>query len=156
MKKSIELNIDQAKGLLGQNSALDVLLKANFTPIELGLKTQDVFKSFADVLAFHNETAEQFAERTANDTPDEVGYKKCKMIVYALNGGKYLDYKDAGVYKYYPWFNSAGSGSGFSFFVYAYVYVRSDVVSRLLLETSALAEYAGKTFTAEYNEFING
>lgn len=156
MKKTIELTVDQAKGLVGQNSALDVLLKANFTSKELGLNPQDVFKSFADVLAFHNETAEQFAERTANDTPDEVGYKKCKMIVYALNGGKYLDYKDASVYKYYPWFNSTGSGSGFSFFDDIYDFDFSFVVSRLLLETSALAEYAGKTFTAEYNEFING
>lgn len=150
MKKSIELTIDQAKGLVGQNAALDVILKANFSGKELGLKPQDLFGSFADILAFHNETAEQFAERTKHDTVDERGYKKCKMIVFAMNGGKHV------TEGYYPWFYSAGSGSGFSYYDFYYDSVFSFVGSRLLFEESSNAIYAGKTFLAEYSEHING
>lgn len=150
MEKSIKLTVDQAKKLVGQNAALDVILKANFTCKELGLKPQDLFKTFADILTFHGETAEQFAERTKYDTVDERGYKKCKMIVYAMNGGKHV------TEGYYPWFNSTGSGSGFSFFGCIYVNAFSTVGSRLLFEDSSHATYAGKTFLAEYSEHING
>jgi hypothetical protein len=150
MKKSIELTVDQAKGLVGQNAALDIILKANFTGTELGLRPQDLFGSFDDILAFHNETADQFAERTKNDTVDERGYKKCKMIVFAMNGGKHV------TKGYYPWFNSAGSGSGFSYDDCGYDYGHSFVGSRLLFEESSNAIYAGKTFLTEYGEHING
>lgn len=85
-------------------------------------------KTFQDVLDYNGETLEQFNERTKNDSPDEVGHKKCKAIVLALNEGENV------TSGYYPWFNAARSASGFSFDVCDYDHGGSLVGSRLLLK----------------------
>lgn len=114
------------------------------------MKITDKIKSFEDALAANGETLEQFNERTKNDTPDEVGYKKVKAIVLALNEGETVK---SG---YWPWFRRVSSGVGLSYDVcgrdggYAYV------GSRLLLKSSSLARYAGEQFPAEYKEWIDG
>ena len=114
------------------------------------MKITDKIKSFEDALAANGETLEQFNERTKNDTPDEVGYKKVKAIVLALNEGETVK---SG---YWPWFRRVSSGVGLSYDVYVYDYVFAAVGSRLLLKSSSLARYAGEQFPAEYKEWIDG
>lgn len=155
MEKTLKLTADQAIKMLGKNDQLDELIKANFTTAELSVKITDRIKTFQDALDYNGETLDQFNARTANDSPDEVGYKKLKVIVQALNEGVVMNYNDVNEYKYYPWFYAAGSGSGFSFGDYGYVYSGSIVGARLCFKSKELAIYAGKQFTAEYNEFIN-
>lgn len=111
---------------------------------------KEQIKSFEDALKYNGETPEQFAERTKNDTPDEVGYKKVKAIVLALNEGENVK---SG---YFPWLRKVASGVGLSFDVCAGDYGFAYVGARLFLKTSDLARYAGKQFTAEYAEHING
>jgi len=113
-------------------------------------------KTFQDALDFNGESLEQFSKRTEHDSADEIGYKKCKVICQALNDGEVQDYKDATKAKYYPWFRSVGSGVGFSSYGSYYDLSFSIVGARLLLKNRELAIYAGKQFTVEYNEFING
>ena len=110
----------------------------------------DKIKSFKDALAANGETLEQFNERTKNDTPDEVGYKKVKAIVLALNEGETVK---SG---YWPWFRRVSSGVGLSFIDFVIVVGIALVGSRLLLKNSSLAIYAGEQFAAEYKEWIDG
>ena len=107
-------------------------------------------KSFEDALAANGETLDQFNERTKNDTPDEVGYKKIKAIVLALNEGETVK---SG---YWPWFRRVSSGVGLSCGDDGHVSGFASVRSRLLLKSSSLARYAGEQFPAEYKEWIDG
>lgn len=111
---------------------------------------KEQIKSFEDALKYNGENPEQFTERTKNDTPDEVGYKKLKAIVLALNQGENVK---SG---YFPWFRKVASGVGLSFCVYGYDDDYADVGARLLLKTPDLARYAGAQFTDEYAEHILG
>jgi hypothetical protein len=111
---------------------------------------KEQIKSFEDALKYNGETPEQFADRTKNDTPDEVGYKKLKAIVLALNQGENIK---SG---YIPWFRKVASGVGLSFVVYAFDCAYAYVGARLLLKTPDLARYAGSQFTDEYAEHILG
>jgi hypothetical protein len=118
--------------------------------------TTELIKTFADACEAEGIDADEFHNENEDLPADEYAYKQLKIIVKALNGGDVLDYKDASVNKYYPYFYSAGSGSGFSFDGYDCDGARSGVGSRLLLKTSTLATYAGKQFTAIYNQYLNG
>lgn len=116
----------------------------------------EAITSFEDALEYTGETPEQFHERTINDTDDEKAYKELKIIAFALNEGKHMDYKNTNEYKYYPWFYSAGSGSGFAYFGYRYDGVCSFVGARLCVDSSAKAKYMGTQFLSIYNRYING
>lgn len=106
-------------------------------------------KSFEDCLSIKGETLEHFQERTKGMDADTVGYEKCKVIVFAINGGKHVKRG------YYPYFyNTNRSVAGFSYCDCGDG--DSAVGARFLLETAKQAEYAGKTFTNEYSEHING
>ena len=88
--------------------------------------------------------------------PDDVqAYMKLTYIAKAINGGKWMDYSDTSVNKYYPYFYASGSGSGFSYNGCGYVRSRSSVGSRLCFETSEKAIYAGQQFLDIYNQYIN-
>ncbi len=118
--------------------------------------TRELIKTFEDACEFEGIDPDQFASDNEDLSPDEYAYKQLKIIVKALNGGEVQDYKDASVWKYYPYFNSTGSGSGFSCSDSYYDYGYSFVGSRLLFKTSDLAVYAGKKFTSIYNQYLNG
>ncbi|AIM38294.1 hypothetical protein KO02_17580 [Sphingobacterium sp. ML3W] len=107
--------------------------------------------TFEKVLEFNGETLEQFNNRTVKMAPDTYGYEKVKAIVLAMNGGKNV------TSGYWPYFwNPNGSAVGFSFRAYFYDIVFAFVGARLLMIDHERAIYAGKTFTKEYSEYING
>lgn len=110
-------------------------------------------KTFEDALAATGETQASFDARTVNDSPDEIAYKKIKIIAIALNEGWRPDWKNDDEYKYYPWFDfedDRGSGLGLSYDVCGYDGSYSYVGSRLCFKTRSLAEYAGKQFAGIY------
>jgi hypothetical protein len=81
-------------------------------------------KTFEDALAkVPVKRQASFDARTTNDSPDEVAYKKIKIIANALNEGWKPDWKNSDEYKYYPWFDfedDRGSGLGLSYLDYVY------------------------------------
>lgn len=114
-------------------------------------------KTFEDALAASGETQESFNARTVNDSPDEIAYKKIKVVTIALNEGWRADWKNSDEYKYYPWFDfedDRGSGLGLSYVGCVYVGSGSDVGSRLCFKTRGLAAYAGEQFASLYAQMM--
>lgn len=125
--------------------------------METSIDIKDQIKTFEDALAKVGETAESFAARTTLDSPDEVAYKKIKVIANALNQGWKPDWKNLDEYKYYPWFDfedDRGSGLGLSYDDCVCAYSGSGVGSRLCYKTRSLASYAGQQFAAIYAEMM--
>jgi hypothetical protein len=108
----------------------------------------DRVKTFEDVLTEVGETQEQFDKRTEHDSDDDVAYKQAKLIALALNEGKILDGTNTNVYKYFPWHKVSGAG------LVSHGYVswntNAHVGSRLCLDTSEKAIYAGNQFIDIY------
>jgi hypothetical protein len=154
MEKTLKLNADQAKAMLGKDSIMDALIKANFTNKELGFKITDQIKSFEDALAYNGVSMEEFTKNTAFDLPHQVAGKKIEQIALALNEGVRMQY-DGSTSLYYPYF-SVGSGVGFSSYGFCYDNSDSVVGSRLCYRTRELAIYAGKQFASIYEEYLNG
>jgi len=75
------------------------------------------------------------------------------IITKALNEGWAPDWSDHSEYKYYPYFEMAGS-SGFRFHDDAYWHSISYVGSRLCFKTRELAVHAGKTFAPLYKDYF--
>ena len=73
-------------------------------------------KTFEDVLNYHNITKESFDLECDALQPDEIAYKKIKLIAKSLNEGWTPDWTNDNQYKYYPWFKMGSpSGGGFSY-----------------------------------------
>lgn len=90
-------------------------------------------------------------------TADEIAVNsvaKVFRINCVLNEGWTPDWLNYDEYKYYPWFDMAGSGSGFSYYDCCYAYVFSCVGSRLVYKTRELAKFAGQTFLEEYKGYM--
>lgn len=87
------------------------------------------------------------------DTPDEVAYKKLKVVYRAINNGWVPDWSDRNQKKYFPWFEVRPGGSGFSTSGCDYVYADSGVGSRLCTDLAEKALYIAKQFEAEYVAF---
>ena len=86
---------------------------------------------------------------------------KLLHLAEALNEGWKPNWNDWNEYKYYPWFfvggpAHIGAAAGFGT-VYSIIEASSTYTylgSRLCFKTRALAEYAGRTFTALYEQFL--
>jgi hypothetical protein len=78
------------------------------------VKITDRIKTVLDVLDFHGITQSQFNASCAGLSEDEINYRILKLLVLALNEGWVPDWKNHNQYKYFPWFEMAGS-SGFRF-----------------------------------------
>lgn len=87
------------------------------------------------------------------DTPDEIAYKKLKIIAQALNEGWEPDRTDKNQWKFWPWFNF-GPGSGGSCNGYDNWFAHSGVGSRLCFKSAELAEYAGTQFLSIYKDYL--
>lgn len=112
-------------------------------------------KKFSNVLAELNIIKQDFEASCIGLEPDEIAYRKIKMIAKVLNEGWQPNWDNSSEYKYYPWFDMRSSGSGgFSFSAYDYWYTHSVVGSRLCFKSKDLAIYAGKQFEAIYKEFL--
>ncbi|WP_052237523.1 hypothetical protein [Myroides sp. A21] len=127
--------------------------EVNFEPLPKDIKER--LKTFEDVLKEKNMTLEYFNEISEELLPDELAYRKLKLIAGVLNEGWEPDWSNSNEYKYYPWFKMGSpSGVGFSYDGYDRWYAGSNVGSRLCFKSSELAEYAGKQFTDIYKDFL--
>jgi len=78
------------------------------------------------------------------------------IINAALNEGWLPNWMDSNQQKWYPWFNNAINPSGgFSFYGCVFDDTYTHVSSRLVFKSRELAEYAGKQFIEEYNQFLS-
>lgn len=93
-------------------------------------------------------------------TGEEIARRKVGTIAEALNEGWVPNWNDTDEYKYYPWFyidpNTNGASAGLSYASTSDTFTHSAASfgSRLCYKTSALARYAGETFTELYTQFL--
>lgn len=153
MKKQLTLTVDQAKAMLGKDTSLDELIKANFTAKELCVNIIDQIDSLQAALDYNGKTLERFLWETERDTDQQKATKELEEIATALKEGKELEMGD---YWYYPYFRKpAGSGSGFSFDDCSCDHVGSAVGSRLCVDSSEKATYMGNQFTSIYTRHLS-
>jgi hypothetical protein len=155
MEKTLKLSADQAKAMLGKDSIMDALIKANFSNKDLGINIADQIKNFDDVLALNGKTKEEFAKITQFDQPHQVSGKMAEEIALAYNGGEVL-HIDGKTKIYYAWMRYSTSGFGFYYANYAYVCTYAALGSRRGFKTPEHAEHAYKTFPEVYASAANG
>lgn len=138
-----EYTVEQAKEIISKIQ-LDI---ENTVPKPI----MERVKNFEDVLKVLK--IDSFKQKQ-DETLDEFSYRKLKLIARALNEDWQPDWSNSSEWKYYPYFRFV-SGSGFACDAYGYQLTGTAVGSRLCFKTSKLAEYAGKTFSKEYNDYLS-
>jgi len=113
----------------------------------------DEIKTFEDACDELGLTQEDLLNIRNADTPDEVAYKKLKVVIKAINQGWIPDYNDTGQCKWWPYFNLS-SGFGFSCSDCSYVSTDTCVGSRLCFESEEKASYTAKQFIDLYKAFL--
>ena len=105
---------------------------------------------FDDVLKENGIKKEDFEKQCQGLFPDEIAYRKAKLVCLAYNEGWIPNWDNSSEYKYYPWFDMRSSASGgFSCDGYDDWATLSAVGSRLCFKSSDLAKTAGKLFEQE-------
>lgn len=102
--------------------------------------------SFADACA---EVSENPYDPKFNEgTPDEIAYKKYKVVCRALNGGWVPDWANASQPKWYTWMEYNSAAAGFRFFgtLCTNTTAYSGSGSRLRLCSDNIAKHAGTKF----------
>ncbi|MBS1988729.1 hypothetical protein JST56_07120 [Candidatus Dependentiae bacterium] len=113
-------------------------------------------KSIADIYRLAGVNARSYAlPKTATaDQIAENAFRKLRLAAQIMNQGWKPDWSNDNQYKYYPYFVWDNKKKGFSFAHVGCLYTLTSVGSRLCFRTSALAEFFGKTFLSEYNDFL--
>jgi hypothetical protein len=89
------------------------------------------------------------------DSPDEIAYKKLKLIAKVLNEGWEPNWDDSNERKWWSWFKwSSGSGFVFSHSGYICDYTSTHVGSRLCFKNEELANYFGKQFIDIHRDLL--
>jgi len=140
-KKIYPESPDWFKKVLEENFGTDLFKKRTFEDIK-------TFEDACEELGIDPETVTH-----KNDTPDEVAYKKLKIVIRAINQGWVPDWNDKSQYKWWPYFNLS-SGSGFSFSHSYYYCELTSVGSRLCFESEAKSNYAATQFNELYKQFF--
>lgn len=114
-------------------------------------------REFTDIKTFEDACDELGTNPSAvfnsDDQPDEVAYKKLKVIVKAINGGWLPDWSNTNQKKWWPWFNLS-SGFGFCGSTYDCTLTAANVGSRLCFESEAKSDYTAKQFINLYEELL--
>lgn len=87
------------------------------------------------------------------DSPDEIAYKKLKVVIAAINNGWTPDWNNSNEKKWWPWF-ILSSGFGFSASSYGYVNAGTTVGSRLYFETKEKCDYCATQFIDLYRDLL--
>ncbi len=118
--------------------------------IDTPVKITDRVKTFEDACEVLG--IESFHESFQEGTPDEIAYKKLKVIVAALNEGWKPNWNNLNEAKWQPYFDMRGSG--LVFHAADIWYSITAVGSRLCFRSRELCEYAGKQFQSIYNDYL--
>lgn len=124
------------------------------------LSIMDRVKTFEDALALADEkTREEYLKSVEGfNTPDEIAYKKLKLITKVVNEDWVADYTDFTQRKYYLWGGYLYYGASAGFLV-AYCSNSSGdtyvtVGSRLNFESREKALYVGNHFLDLWNDYL--
>jgi len=120
----------------------------------------DIVGTFEDALSLADDkTREEYLKSVEGyNTPDEIAYKKLKLITKVINEGWVADYRDFSQDKYYLWFGylyygaHAGLLCAYCFFSSGASY--ADVGSRLNFENRKKALYVGNQFIDLWKEYL--
>ena len=120
----------------------------------------DRVKTFEDALALADEqTREEYLKSVEGfNTPDEIAYKKLKLITKVVNEGWVADYKNLLQRKYFLWFGFLYNGADAGLLCAACSSSSGDTVvnvgSRLNFKSREIAEYVGNQFLDLWNEYL--
>ena len=150
--KQLVIDEKRAKELYpSASSDLKGILEDTFTKQFFSTKITDRVQSFEDACKeLDIDPDEQYCDR--HDSPDDIAYKKLKIIIRALNEGWKPDWNNSSQPKYWNWFYFDSPGFRFDFAGCDYAY--SVVGSRLCFKSRELAEYAAKQFLDLYKQFL--
>ncbi len=142
----IELSNDEIDEMFNaSDDKQKVVLKRFFKRPE---SIMDKIKSFKDACNYFEVTEKSVFSST--DTKDEIGFKKLKLIIKALNEGWYPNWQNENEYKYYNYFKMKG---GLSFW-YTHGYLTGTTVpSALTFKTPELAKHCVEIALNEYKDF---
>ena len=150
--KTIQLTIEQAKSMYGKSKEMDELLLANFTKQELKPFDWHDIKTFKDAC---DKLGINLALVYNNlDSPDEIAYKKLKVIAKAINQGWVPDLSNGDEYKYYPWFDVLSSEFCFSASAYDCGSAGTLVGSQLCFGSREKSNHAATQFIDLYKQFL--
>lgn len=87
------------------------------------------------------------------DMPDEIAYKKLKLIAAAINNGWIPNWDNENERKWWPWFNLS-SGFGFSLSFYGIANAATNVGSHLCFESEEKSDYCATQFIDLYKDLL--
>lgn len=151
--KKLEMTALLASQMLGQNPAMDALIRSNFTESELSLKITDRINSYEDACTELKITPLKAADfpHQFRKSPDQAfAEHQLETIIGALNEGWTPNWDNSSEYKYYNYFDMR---KGFSFYGYRCNFSLSCVSSRLCFKNSELALYVAKNFLHLYKAY---
>lgn len=117
---------------------------------------REMIQTMKDVYDLNNIAESEFLKNCKNDSSDEVGFKKVKLIVSAYNQGKTPDFND-NISKYLPYFDMRESSFRYDNFNFWCAFSVSS--SRLLFlgsEAKANMFDAVEKFLPEYKQYLIG
>ena len=120
----------------------------------------DRVKTFEDALALADEqTREEYLKSVEGfNTPDEIAYKKLKLITKVINEGWVADCKNFNQEKYYLWGGYLNDGAYAGFLYATCTYSSGDagvyIGSRLNFESREKALYVGNKFLDLLNDYL--
>ena len=109
-------------------------------------------KTFEDACALVGEDPEDY--KFSDGEPDEIAYRKLKVIAKALNNGWFPDWNNDGQLKWYPWFYLNSPGFRFCGSSFASTDASTGSGSRLRFASEELATYAGKQFIDLFRDYM--
>ncbi len=153
--KNLQLDKKTALKIYHKSSAeVKEILISTFGAECFSGKIIDRIKTFEDAcneLGISNDSCRPIFDE--DEDPDEIAYKKLKVIIAAVNEGWKPDWTDTNQKKWYPWF-ALSSGFGFSHSYYHDTYAYTAVGSRLCFPSQELSDYVATQFIDLYKQFI--
>ncbi|HUR65491.1 MAG TPA: hypothetical protein VMZ03_04005 [Chitinophagaceae bacterium] len=148
--KTLVIDESRAKQIYpGASTEFKAILEDTFTK-QFFSRNTDLIKSYEDACEVLGiDPAEQYCGR--HDSPDEIAYKKLKVIIRALNEEWTPDWNNGSQAKWWNWFYFDSPGFRFNYAYYDYSY--SYVGSRLCFRSRELSEYCAKQFIDLYKQF---
>ncbi|THU34222.1 hypothetical protein FAM09_24705 [Niastella caeni] len=149
-QKPLIIDGNNAKKLFPKSSdEWKAILIENFGKDFFNEKITDRVKTFEDAcLVIGIDPADVCHEA---DEPDDVAYKKLKVIARALNEGWEPDYNNSNQRKWFPWFYM--DKPGFRLHGCDYAYSITPVGARLVFKSEELARYAANQFLVLYSNY---
>lgn len=149
--KTLKINVPSGYEIDQEKSTFE-----NIVFKEVVKSIRERIQTMKDIYELNNTTEKDFLSGCGNDTNDEVGYKKVKLIVSAYNQGRLPDFND-GTYKYAPYFHM--KKGDFRYYCYDDWGSSSVTSARLLfvgLEAKSNMLDAVEKFLPEYKQYQLG